>query len=205
VPHSWVALAVVGTNYLGVQTYCVTRVLKKVKSEEQREHNNHNISFFVCFTLCMRPKEIGLLIQYLFILQFKTSICFSIASTAAFRLKRIEMSVDSNEKYLTPITPDQVRLEIKDPVDPTALTQAKDILKELRTSDDETTLNGTVDPTRLMSVAKKLGDIPAEMATYVATKEECKAAFDGLSDVERLPLKIFTQGSWLLRRRREKV
>lgn len=136
----------------------------------------------------MRPKEIGLFIQYLFIFQFKTSFCFSIASTAAFGLKRIEMSVDSNEKYLTPITPDQVRLEIKDPVDPTALTQAKDILKELRSSDDETTLNGTVDPARLMSVAKKLGDIPTEMATYVATKEECKAAFDGLSDVERTSL-----------------
>lgn len=134
----------------------------------------------------MRPKDIGLFVQYLFILQFKTSSCFHIVSKAAFsHTKRIEMSVDSNEKYLTPITPDQVRLEIKDPVDPVALTQAKDIIKELTTSNDDTTLNGTVDPARLMSVAKRLGDIPAEMTAYIATKEECKAAFEGLSDIDR--------------------
>ena len=98
------------------------------------------------------------------------------------------MSIDSDEKYLTPITPDQVRLEIKDPVDPTALTQAKDILKELRSSNDHSVLNGTVDPSQLMKVAKKLGDIPEGVNTYVATKEECEAAFLGLSDVDRKSL-----------------
>ena len=88
----------------------------------------------------------------------------------------------SNEKYLTPITPSQVQLEIKDPVDPTALIQAKDIIAELKNS------SGTIDPTNLMKVAKRLGDIPEDGKTFIATKEECKAAFDGLSDQERSAL-----------------
>lgn len=100
----------------------------------------------------------------------------------------IKMSVDNNEKYLTPISADQVKLEIKDPVDPTALSQAKDIIKELRSSSDDTSPNGTVNPAQLMQVAKRLGDIPQEVNSYVATKEECKAAFDALNDVERRSL-----------------
>ena len=87
-----------------------------------------------------------------------------------------------DSKYLTPITPDQVKLEIKDPVDPQALSQAKDIIAELKNG------SGTVDPLKLMEVAKRLGDIPEDGTTFVATKEECKAAFDGLNDEERRSL-----------------
>ncbi len=100
----------------------------------------------------------------------------------------------SNEKYLTPITADQVQLEIKDPVDPTALQQAKDIIKELRSSagdcdsSSSASVNGPVNPTQLMAVAKKLGDIPQDGTSYIATKEECKAAYDNLGADEKRAL-----------------
>jgi len=98
------------------------------------------------------------------------------------------MSVGNNDKYLTLINSDQVKLEIKDPVDPTALAQAKDIIQELRSSSDESIPKGTVHPAQLMKVGKKLGDLPEDSTSYIATKEECKTAFDGLSDVERQSL-----------------
>lgn len=127
-----------------------------------------------------------------FILQSLLSICTRNQSSAFIlppasheRTHPLKMSVDNNDKYLTPITPHQVKLEIKDPVDPTALSQAKEIIKELRTSTNESVPNGTVDPAQLMKVGKKLGDLPEDATSYIATKEECKAAFDGLTDVER--------------------
>ncbi|KAL7566554.1 hypothetical protein ACA910_000624 [Epithemia clementina (nom. ined.)] len=80
------------------------------------------------------------------------------------------------------ITPDQVALEIKDPVDPQALLQAQDIMKELRQA------NGKVGKESLLQVAKRLGDLPADATTYMASKEDCKAAFDGLTDQERTAL-----------------
>ena len=86
----------------------------------------------------------------------------------------------SSDKYLTLVTPEQVKLEIKDPVDPTALEQSKAILAELRNN-----ANGPVDPTQLLTVAKRLGDLPMEANTYVVSKEDCQKAFEGLADTER--------------------
>lgn len=127
-------------------------------------------------------------ITLLIILSTQSTYSFLFQANIREKSQLAKMSVDNNDKYLTPITPDQVKLEIKDPVDPTALSQAKDIIKELRTSTNSTTLNGSVDPKQLMAVAKKLGDIPEDINTYIATKEECKAAFDGLSDTDRTSL-----------------
>jgi hypothetical protein len=89
----------------------------------------------------------------------------------------------STDKYLTLVTADQVKLEIKDPVDATALEQSQAILSELRNN-----VNGPVDPTQLMAVAKRLGDLPAEAETYIASKDDCRAAFEGLGDTERKAL-----------------
>ena len=88
----------------------------------------------------------------------------------------------TTEKYLTPITPDQVKLEIKDPVDPTALSQAKEIISELQSA------SSSVLPSNLMNVAHRLNDIPKESTKYIVTKEECKAAYDNLDETERKSL-----------------
>ena len=85
---------------------------------------------------------------------------------------------------LTRVTPDMVRLEIKDPVDPTALGQAKAILEELTEKNND----GMVDPESLLTVAKRLGDVPAEATKFVVTKEACQAAYEGLTEVERVAL-----------------
>jgi hypothetical protein len=96
------------------------------------------------------------------------------------------------EKYLTPISPDQVKLEIKDPVDPIALSQAKDIISELRSSssssDGENIIASSILPSNLIDVAHRLNDIPKESQKYVVTKEECKAAYENLNDIERRAL-----------------
>jgi len=86
-----------------------------------------------------------------------------------------------DERMLTPVTPADVSLEIKDPVDETALSQAKAIIGELRPNG-----NGPVDGKKLLDVAKRLGDVPADHAgSYTISVEDCKAAFDGLTDTER--------------------
>lgn len=88
----------------------------------------------------------------------------------------------TQKHVLNRITPDQVSLEIKDPVDATALEQAKAILEEIR---DDT---GKVDAAKLLVVAKRLGDVPDDAETYLVTKDACKAAFDALSDQDRTAL-----------------
>mmetsp|Transcript_41618 Transcript_41618/g.50634 ORF Transcript_41618/g.50634 Transcript_41618/m.50634 type:complete len:487 (+) Transcript_41618:35-1495(+) len=85
---------------------------------------------------------------------------------------------------LTRLSPSQVKLEIKDPVDPTALTQAKSILRDITSAPS----SRDIDPSKLISLSQKFGDIPAESTSYIVTKEECKAAFDGLTDEERRTL-----------------
>jgi len=79
--------------------------------------------------------------------------------------------------------PNQVSLEIKDPVDRTAFKQAQEILKELRND------VGYVDKDKLVSVARRLGDLPAGTTDFIATAEECKAAFESLSEREQSTLK----------------
>lgn len=89
----------------------------------------------------------------------------------------------TNGKMLTPVSPKDVSLEIKDPVDPKALEQAKAILDELRPNGSK-----SVGVTSLTNVAQRLGDVPAESTVLLKTKEECKAAFEGLTDQERTAL-----------------
>ena len=90
----------------------------------------------------------------------------------------------SSTRMLSPVSPADVSMEIKDPVDPTALGQAKDIIAELRPSP-----NGAVDAAKLLEVAKRLGDIPADHAgSYTVSAEDCKKAFDGLAEADRSAL-----------------
>jgi histidinol dehydrogenase len=87
----------------------------------------------------------------------------------------------NGDRILTDVSPKDVSLEIKDPVDPSALEQARAILQELRPS-------AKIETAKLVEVAQRLGDIPKDSTTLVATKEECKAAFDALTDQERSAL-----------------
>lgn len=82
------------------------------------------------------------------------------------------------------VNPEDVRLEIKDPVDPTALKQAKEIIDELRSTIGDRPVVGS----KLLTVGHRLGDIPVESSTYTVSADQCKAAFDGLSDDERTAL-----------------
>ena len=83
---------------------------------------------------------------------------------------------------LNRVTPENVSLEIKDPVDPTALGQAKKILEELMNN------RGSVHPESLLNVAKRLGDVPLDATEYLVSKEACKAAYEALTDQERRAL-----------------
>jgi len=97
----------------------------------------------------------------------------------------------NTDTMLTRRTPDEVQLEIKDPVDPTALTQAKAILDELRATDSSSQQSSSCSPTALLSVAHRLGDIPKDTPnsdTYIVTPDRCKAAFDSLTEEERTSL-----------------
>ena len=86
---------------------------------------------------------------------------------------------------LNRVTPDQVALEIKDPVDPTALEQAKAILADLKRDD------GKVSDSKLLGVAQKFGDLSGD--SFQVSKEDCKAAFEGLTDTERISLQNIHQ------------
>lgn len=87
------------------------------------------------------------------------------------------------QQQLTRRTPENVSLEIKDPVDPLALSQAKAILDEVRDKS-----SGSVDSTQLIQVAKRLGDIPEEAKSFIVSKEMCKAAYEELSEEDRRSL-----------------
>jgi hypothetical protein len=86
-------------------------------------------------------------------------------------------------KVLNRVTPDNVSMEIKDPVDPIALQQAKGIMDELLSDK-----SGKVVQPKLLEVAKRLGDVPQDATSVIVTKEQCKAAYDALSDQERTAL-----------------
>lgn len=89
---------------------------------------------------------------------------------------------------LQPLSPNEVSLELKDPVNPKALEQAKDILKELTDNGQE----GTVNPSNLLKVAQRLGDVDSTICTtpqdLIVSKSACKDAFDSLTDIERTAL-----------------
>lgn len=100
---------------------------------------------------------------------------------------------------LTRRTPLEVQLEIKDPVDPTAFVQAKAILDELKSSpvtsaahDSSLSQTTACSPDALLSIAKRLGDIPSDdndtPATYIVSPSRCREAFDSLSESEKKSL-----------------
>lgn len=106
-------------------------------------------------------------------------------STYAFTATKLPLLTRNiSVKMLQRITPDKVSLEIKDPVDPTALGQAKAILDELTAAGT----GGSVNPDALLTVAKRLGDVPEDATQCLVSKEQCKAAYEGLSDAERTAL-----------------
>eukprot|EP00591_Stephanopyxis_turris_P001869 CAMPEP_0195519788 /NCGR_PEP_ID=MMETSP0794_2-20130614/15477_1 /TAXON_ID=515487 /ORGANISM="Stephanopyxis turris, Strain CCMP 815" /LENGTH=438 /DNA_ID=CAMNT_0040649003 /DNA_START=202 /DNA_END=1518 /DNA_ORIENTATION=+ len=84
---------------------------------------------------------------------------------------------------LNRLTPSQVSLEIKDPIDPTALTQATAIMNEIRPSNQK-----HCSSTHLLNVAHRLSDIPSDSTSLIITKEQCKTAFDNLDPAERKSL-----------------
>jgi histidinol dehydrogenase len=89
---------------------------------------------------------------------------------------------------LNHITPSEVSMEIKDPVDPKALEQAKAILKELADGSEGGTTK--INAETLLVVAKRLGDVPPDATIHdlVVSKETCKEAFDALTTEERTAL-----------------
>ena len=99
---------------------------------------------------------------------------------------------------LTRRTPQEVQLEIKDPVDPTAFVQAKAILDELKsassssssssTSASQSTTTTSCSPDALLGIAKRLGDIPPEHDTYIVSASRCQEAFESLSNDEKKSL-----------------
>lgn len=91
---------------------------------------------------------------------------------------------------LTRLKPSEVQMEIKDPVDQKALEQAKAIMTELLSSSSSSSESSCVPADRLLKVAQRLGDLPSDATTssLVVTKEQCKAAFDGLTDQQRTTL-----------------
>lgn len=88
----------------------------------------------------------------------------------------------SDISMLNHLTPDQVTLEIKDPVDPKALEQSTAILTEIRPGNSK-----YCNAANIIDVAKRLGDVTEDK--YMVSKEECKAAFDGLIEEDRVCLK----------------
>lgn len=118
-------------------------------------------------------------------------ILFKIATVSAFSLTEDTMVITTGNKktVLNHISPAEAAIEIKDPVDPTALEQAKAILAELRQNgDEEIPPTGVVRSSKLLEIGKRLGDIAKDSTEYVVSADDCKKAFDGLSDEHRAAL-----------------
>lgn len=118
------------------------------------------------------------------------ALIYTILSTRKFPSTHAFSSLSTSlSTMLTKRTPDQVQLEIKDPVDPTAHTQAKAILSELKpTTTTAPSQKTTCSPTALINIAHRLGDIPPESNSYIASATKCKEAFDSLTEEERTSL-----------------
>jgi histidinol dehydrogenase len=89
----------------------------------------------------------------------------------------------NGHRILNRISPEEVSLEIKDPVDASALAQAQAILKELTSESSR-----TVRSSKLIEIGQRLGDLPSDATSFLKSKEECKAAYDQLSDSNRSAL-----------------
>lgn len=80
---------------------------------------------------------------------------------------------------LNRLAPSEVRLEIKDPVDPKALEQATAIMNELGPEGE------AIAQDKLLEVAKRLGDLNEDETSVTVSKEECLAAYESLTETER--------------------
>ena len=93
---------------------------------------------------------------------------------------------------LTRRTPQEVQLEIKDPVDPDALLQSRAILDELRSGGGPSSGGGACSPDALLAVARRFGDVlPSDGgggSSYVVSPERCREAFESLAPDERRTL-----------------
>ena len=74
----------------------------------------------------------------------------------------------------------EVCLTISDPVDKKALEQATVIVNGIKDADDRSKA--------LLDVAKKFGDMTADMESYIVPKHDLKAAYDGLPQEHRTAL-----------------
>jgi Histidinol dehydrogenase len=96
---------------------------------------------------------------------------------------------DKKDHILNHITPKEVAIEIKDPVDASALAQAKAILKELREKEGETyAVTGAVRSSKLLEIGKRLGDVGQDATAYLVSSEACKKAYEDLAEDHRTAL-----------------
>jgi len=97
-------------------------------------------------------------------------------------------SENNNILLLQRLSPSDVSLEIKDPVNPKALEQAKDILEELSNGTE-----GTVNAYKLLQVAQRLGDVDSKTCSttnnkpenLIVSKQLCEDAYNELTNIER--------------------
>ena len=123
---------------------------------------------------------------YLYILpSLVITICAFSTSTSYTTTPTTTTTTSSPNMLLTRRTPDEVQSEIKDPVDPTAFSQAKAILTELR-PETQTSCS----PSALLSIATRLGDIvtTSDQTTYIVKPKQCEDAFNNLTNEERTSL-----------------
>lgn len=88
--------------------------------------------------------------------------------------------MSNGNNILSRVAPTDIALEIKDPVDALALEQVKAIISEIRLP------SGKIDAAKLLEVGMRLGDL--QEGPFVVSAEACRAAFEGLTDIERTAL-----------------
>jgi histidinol dehydrogenase len=120
-----------------------------------------------------------------FVVILVTFLLCVILVSHSLTLNSSSMTTTAGRTILNRVTPDQVALEIKDPVDPTALEQAKAILADLKRPD------GRVSSSKLLQVAQKFGDVSGD--SFHVSKADCRAAFEGLTDTDRTALENIYQ------------
>ena len=88
--------------------------------------------------------------------------------------------MSNGNTILSRVSHADIALEIKDPVDAMALEQVKAIISEIRLP------TGKIDANKLLEVGMRLGDL--QEGPFVVPSEDCRAAFEGLTDIERTAL-----------------
>ena len=117
----------------------------------------------------------------------RTTIYPFLNNSYKFETFRMSTTTANSGGVLQKITPSEVTLEIKDPVNPKALEQAKAILSELVVGNTD---NGRVNPEKLLEVTKRLGDVDSNCTVddLIVSKEACKEAYESLNPSEKKAL-----------------